>query len=282
MTMDDLFGDLPAAKHSAPNNSNDAPSAAAPSAMTTAVSSLIAPATAVDDSNPKQPAQETTTASKSKSLVSSLGTAGTSMAFVPQALRKKKRPAPVPKEDAKRPRNDDQENVPTEENGGGSSSINVNHNNVPIDTVTIQPSTILHDTDTLEPEDVDEPITANNKDNDEPYLENEPHELRQLHEAAKLHPHPYNPHVPNDYLAYRQRKKTEAVRKEMEAAALAKMKQHEKLRRKVEEERKRLEESGDVDKLVETIVEQRRLQGGRGRGRGVSNLPAWMVNRDKP
>ena len=68
----------------------------------------------------------------------------------------------------------------------------------------------------------------------------------------------------------------------MQAAALVKMEQHEKLRRRVEEERRRLEESGDVDKLVDMVKEQQQQRlGGRGRGRGVSNLPAWMVERDK-
>ena len=198
-------------------------------------------------------------------------------------------------EDAKRPCNADNDVVhrekiiiaPTETEGSGSDvNDSNNHNNVPVDNIAIQSSTILHDTDTLEPEDIDETPIADNDDDDEPYLENEPHELRQLHEHAKLPTsNPYNPHTPNDYLAYRERRKTEAVRKDMQAAALAKMEQHEKLRKKVEEERRRLEISGDVDKLVETVKKEQEQQqqrmGGRGRGRGVSNLPAWMVQRDK-
>ena len=69
------------------------------------------------------------------------------------------------------------------------------------------------------------------------------------------------------------------------------------MRKKIEEERKKILESGDLDRIVETT--QRGGSGsvggvggivggaagmGRGRGRGmrgVSNLPAWLVKQQK-
>jgi hypothetical protein len=248
--MDDLFGDLPAAKNSAPS---DVPaSASSVTANSTAAATSVA-------NKPTEPAAELP--SKSKSLVSALGTAGTSMAFVPQALRKKKRSDAQNKQPQK-----NNEKRPREESAHQSEADQLPKENSipPIDKVTIPAATILLDTNMLEPEDVDE---------GEPYLENEPAALRQLHELAKTDPRPYNPHTPNDYLAYRDKKKTEAVRKDLQAAALAKLQAHEVLRQMVQEERRRIELSGDVDK----IAESRGM--GRGRGRGVSNLPAWLIKK---
>ena len=117
----------------------------------------------------------------------------------------------------------------------------------------------------------------------EPYLENEPESLRLLHASVT---HPYNPHFPNDYLAYRERKKTEQVRKDLQRSALQRLDQQEKLRKKIEEERKKLLESGDVDKIVESASSGAAGAGGAGRGRGrgrggVSNLPAWLLKKQQ-
>ncbi|KAL3785470.1 hypothetical protein HJC23_008280 [Cyclotella cryptica] len=68
--------------------------------------------------------------------------------------------------------------------------------------------------------------------------QNIPHPLQ----SAKTSLTPYNPHTPNDYLANRERRKTAAVREDMQAA-----------RKKVEEERTRIDLSGDVDKIMESL-----------------------------
>ena len=67
----------------------------------------------------------------------------------------------------------------------------------------------------------------------EPYIENEPESLRRLHASVT---HPYDPHFPNDYLAYRERKKTEQVRKDLQRSALQRLDQQEKMRKKIEED----------------------------------------------
>lgn len=108
---------------------------------------------------------------------------------------------------------------------------------------------------------------------------NEPESLRLLHESVT---DLYDPHCPNDYLAWRERKKTEQVRKDMQRTALQRLDQQEKMRKKIEEERKKILESGDFNKIVESQSSREGTGGagrGRGRGRGVANLPAWLVKK---
>ena len=111
---------------------------------------------------------------------------------------------------------------------------------------------------------------------------NEPESLRLLHEGVT---DPYDPHCPNDYLAWRERKKTEQVRKDMQRTALQRLDQQEKMRKKIEEERKKILESGDFNKIVESQASREGGGGagrGRGRGRGrVANLPAWLVKKQQ-
>ena len=111
---------------------------------------------------------------------------------------------------------------------------------------------------------------------------NEPESLRLLHESVT---DPYDPHCPNDYLAWRERKKTEQVRKDMQRTALQRLDQQEKMRKKIEEERKKILESGDFNKIVESQAGREGVGGvgrGRGRGRGIAtNLPAWLVKKQQ-
>jgi hypothetical protein len=57
------------------------------------------------------------------------------------------------------------------------------------------------------------------------------------------------------------------------------------LRKKIEEERKRMLESGDFRKIVERSRDGDGATAGgaagRGRGRGVTNLPAWLVKKQE-
>ena len=118
-------------------------------------------------------------------------------------------------------------------------------------------------------------------DSSEPYIENEPESLRLLHASVT---HLYDPHFPNDYLEVRERKKTEQVRKDMQRTALQRLDQQEKMRKKIEEERKKILESGDFNKIVKSQTGEGSSGGagrGRGRGRGVANLPAWLVKKQQ-
>lgn len=122
-------------------------------------------------------------------------------------------------------------------------------------------------------------------------MENEPESLRLLH-ASVTHNNMYDPYFPNDFLAYRERKRSEEVRKELQRTALQRLDQQENLRKQIEEKRKKLLESGNYQGLVEEeTMTSRRREGdggggvgigmGRGRGRGVTNLPAWLVKKQE-
>lgn len=130
--------------------------------------------------------------------------------------------------------------------------------------------------------------------NNTPYIENEPESLRLLHLAANVTTkNLYDPHFPNDYLAHRERKKTEQARKDMQRSALQRLDQQEKLRKKIEEERKKILESGNFTNLDKFVGITGRGGGdgmagimggagrGRGRGRSVNNLPAWLVKKQQ-
>lgn len=151
-----------------------------------------------------------------------------------------------------------------------------------------------------QPENNNDTNTTNIISN-EPYIENEPESLRLLHLAANVTTkNLYDPHFPNDYLAHRERKKTEQARKDMQRSALQRLDQQEKLRKKIEEERKKILESGNftnLDKFVESSHAAGGITGrgggdgmagtmggagrGRGRGRNVNNLPAWLVKKQQ-
>jgi hypothetical protein len=106
----------------------------------------------------------------------------------------------------------------------------------------------------------------------------EPEELRLLHERAKT-TDPYDPMIPNDLLEYRQRRAAAMERERLQRLHQESLRQQEDLRRQLEQERHDLQSRGDLDGLV-----QHRLQhsAGRGRGRGgVSNLPAWLVAKQR-
>ena len=266
--MDDLFGDLPAAKNSAPIENNVTSTSSNAAAAASGVSASLPASTQSVPSKPKEPNQTKPTSS----LVNQLGTAGTSMAFVPQALRKKKRP---PQQQTKKVEEKRQRVESDVQNELDRSTVVEDVNGFPVADIVIHDKT--NDATESQDSNQEDPINDEN-DNGEPYLENEHPSLRALHDAAKTSLTPYNPHNPNDYLAYRERKKTAAVRKDMQAAALAKLEAHDRLRKKVEEERRRIELSGDVDKIVESRLSSGG-GAGRGRGRGMSNLPAWLIKK---
>jgi hypothetical protein len=80
------------------------------------------------------------------------------------------------------------------------------------------------------------------------------------------------------------------MQKELQQSALQRLDQQEKLRKKIEEERRKIESSGDVNKIVESRMMMGGSDstnsagaggGGRGRGRRVQNLPAWLVKKQQ-
>jgi len=151
-------------------------------------------------------------------------------------------------------------------------------------------TTWKHLTDNESSNESNNDTNPNNNNGDEaPYIENEPESLRLLHASVTQM---YDPYFPNDYLAYRERKRSEEVRKELQRTALQRLDMQENLRKKIEDKRKKLLESGNFQGLVEEEMSSRRNETdvsrgsggagmGRGRGRGVMNLPAWLVKKQE-
>ena len=162
------------------------------------------------------------------SLVSKVGKAGTSLAFVPQALsqaRKKKKIIPTQQQQPTKKVEQNKETVEapqqtavsTQEKEAAESVSAVVNNYQSLDDAstagnfTAQPETKLENQST-ETNNIEQTY-------DEPYIENEPESIRLLHESVTP-ANAYNPHFPNDYLAHLERKKTERIQKELQQSAL--------------------------------------------------------------
>lgn len=188
------------------------------------------------------------------SVLSALGSKGTAMSFMPTALRQRKRPGPVstlPPSMAKLTCFVKHEPMP--------SLLERVHDEVTQITMANEdPIASLH---TLKL-----PI---------PSLEVESEELRELHANVT---DPYDPHLPNDLQAYWSRKATEKHRQSLEKEAREALERQQRLRDELERERQDLEKKGDINQIVQHRVQ---TSMGRGRGRGVLNLPAWVVNKQK-
>jgi hypothetical protein len=303
--MDLLFGDLPAAKNSSNKGEDDLfgglPTAVSETAGETRSGKPIADVKIIlgADGSTAVSSEKRTSAT---SLVSAVGKAGTSLAFVPQAIsqaRKKKKSSSqqstrkvdvdVPKQTIEIADEEGNESIVTAAKYGGSSrmlsSVDATYESMHKSTVACHNSTTARN---------DNGDTNNEQSYEEPYLENEPESIQMLHDSVTP-ANAYNPHFPNDYLAHLERKKTERIQKELQQSALQRLDQQEKLRKKIEEERRKIESSGDVNKIVESrmggsdavaagvggVTAHAMGGAGRGRGRGVQNLPSWLIKKQQ-
>lgn len=244
----DLFGDLPSAKSGA----SDGVTGKSREAEEEATQTTAPRPSSASNSNTGKGAGPT-------SLVESIGNAGTTFAFVPAALRRKKPTAAPPVHPgAKRPRTSLQGVglPPSEQQPPKQQDIS---------TIRTPPTA-----PTRPPE-----ISQNQ----------EPEWLRQLHASVQPKDR-YDPLVPNDYLTHRERQAQEQEQIRMERAAKEQIEVQRRVRQRIEEERRAAEEAGDIDRIVESRAASvaASLGGagrGRGRGRGTSNLPAWLVKKQQ-
>lgn len=90
----------------------------------------------------------------------------------------------------------------------------------------------------------------------------------------------YDPYVPNDLLQYWERQSLIRERQAMEREAKEALERQQMLRKKLEQEREELQRKGDYAKLLQPLQTDPLInnqRSGGGRGRGVSNLPAWLI-----
>ena len=115
--------------------------------------------------------------------------------------------------------------------------------------------------------DVDSPNT-----NPQLYPSENPQQQQQQQQPVheKLIDDPYDPMVPNDLLQYWERKQFEKERIQLENERQQALEQQERLREHLQKEREELARAGNVEQLAQRSM---------GRGRGISNLPAWMLEQ---
>ncbi len=239
---------------------------------------------------------------KAKSIVQSLGNAGTTVSFVPTALRRKRQSnsnaahfvggGPTKKRSGVKGGSGSSGDVTTTPTT--PAAIVGRKNATPIEKggnenegVIVHPNQGSNNTNSNETATpiVEDENDANSKN--EEYTESKV--LQKLH--SSVHPYEmYDPIEPNDYLTYRQNKENELIRRDLQRQAMKTLELQQQLREHIEEERKKVLESGDVNKIIESRISSKSgleitssggIGRGRGRGRGLNNLPAWLVNKQK-
>ncbi len=243
-----------------------------------------------DHANTNADADSSSDRKKTKSLVESLGSAGTTMAFVPATLRKRKtststnklipirrknpsgssqsKPKPKPKLQSQKQTSTSNVHVGSVHDDESSKSLHLQseiHNATNNTTISKSASPEL-------------------KEEQEPKYK-ESQQLTDLHSSVRS-ADMYDPMTPNDYLAYKQRIENESLQANIQRQAQKTLEMQRKLREKIEDERRKALASGDFGKIVdirnsEDSLPVGGLGRGRGRGRGVSNLPAWLIQKQK-
>jgi hypothetical protein len=93
---------------------------------------------------------------------------------------------------------------------------------------------------------------------------------------------PYDPRAPNDYFRYCEEREEQKRIKYMVEENQRNLEEIERQRLMMEKQKKELIEQKDYQKLIELSAEGERgpsSAAGRGRGRGVVNLPSWMTQQ---
>jgi hypothetical protein len=299
-----LFGDLPAAKGSKSGNDDDdkqpspkdrTASCAAQQSSTTTDQKALGAATMMF-----LPRKKAKTAASQ--ISQAVGAAGTSMAFVPSAARKKpnrfakllQAPKTVvpPKAEANikgtieassgQATNDETAamNPPLANDAATPSST-------PTTTTSFHQSTVMttiHSTKTTTTAAKNTPqsvihihqTTAHPASSHKPtvtssYKDHHDEEEDEIND-------PYDPYVPNDLLQYWERQSLAKERATLERETRNALEKQRQLRQQLEREREELHRKGNYENFVQ---EQQQPGRGRGRGRGVSNLPAWLVEKQR-
>jgi len=286
-----LFGDLPAAKNE-PSSSEPRQDDGKNDTTSSTAAAASAKSHGHDDRAQTQtatgvPKRQEPKAVKSSSVLQSLGAAGTSMAFVPSHL-KRKRPAvaaAAPKKTI---------------SGFVKSTTTTTTSTTNTSTTTAAPKTDLalwkeevHFVADLPTQDATTTTDSNNinKSDYSSTTAVEPDALRTLHENVTDH---YDPLVPNDLLQYWERQAAIQERRELEQEAQRALQNQEAMRQQIlqatatgQQSQQQQEESqiktANTEKEEEENQKliQQRLMAGRGRGRGVSNLPKWLVDKQQ-
>lgn len=260
-----LFGDLPQAKSAKDSNciiSEERSADGDPSGCT--------PGNAQKSSNASVSRSE-----KQSSIVKSVGNSGTAAAFVPlAALKPRKRPAAPPShKPAMFKKSASLISTPFGEETVVSIERKAKQATTSQDIKAYQDSMKASVLVTEESRSDNVHSIVNNTNKVDPdHDASTSDRKRRLRQIAL--DDPYDPMVPNDLLQYWESKAVAVEREKLERQQLENIREQQLLRQRLERERRELEREGDVDRLVQ--YEQQ-----HGRGRGVTNLPAWLLAKQK-
>jgi len=321
--MFDLFGDLPTLKGqpSKSENSKDKEKnekEKQSKSKNAGKESSASSATSIGSNNNRffpVPTKTKSNPIKSMSLVGALGNAGTTMSFMPASLRKRNRTSvgnsssgnihktatgSTNSMNAKKKKIENtilsegektdqriKNDIEIKENAGKSVIQSIDREDKP-NVKNENNFQIIHDNKDQNSNQIGAVIISPSKS------DQESEEMRLLH-ASVTDKNRYDPLIPNDLLAYRERKKNQRRRERLEEKARETLRLQQIMRKKIEEERKKVEATGDYQKIMENRIKtsisgnvdrisklkDTGMGRGRGRGRGVSNLPAWLLKKQK-
>jgi hypothetical protein len=251
-----LFGDLPAAKNASKEEDHGAGDRSA------------VPKPPSDESNQIKASKEPM--KSESSMVKSIGAAGTSMAFVPTAAlnrrRNNERPAPAA------PSSFSFSLVPTSQRQDQPLSSQTETKRTELATGwSVQ---VEEAKPTLDPAADTDASSHTIPASIEPQEVNHADDHLDLHK--KVSQDPYDPMIPNDLLQYWENKALAVERERLEREAQETFEEQQRLRQQLEREREELHKAGNVDMLAEHHTKR-----SMGRGRGLSNLPAWLVEKQR-
>ena len=242
----DLFGDLPTAKNSTGNSSskqNDQ------TQKVTKDKSVGIPS--IYGGKDKVSEKTKSTGTPGLSLKKQLGTAGTAFAFVPAALRVKKKVAvAAPNEStSKASGKKEQNNVIVKQETTDKSSINVDckpNNSAPLDYKKQESKHTDEDEEIRQLHLAVAQVEADMDESKQRLLNlNFDYSLLDIKNYT-----PYDPLIPNDFLAYKEGQKKRRRRAELERSTREALRQQEVMRERIEEERRRAVASGDLNQIV--------------------------------
>jgi hypothetical protein len=215
-------------------------------------------------------------------LAKSIGTAGTSMAFVPTTIKRKKAVTSTTHKPFVSVVKPDTTTTTTTTTTTDSSSIIANASTTQFTLTTIVetvppqlgPVDIHAPQQSLEDSSAEFPLHVTERLNHHSLINN----IDETYEEDEEEPisDPYDPYVPNDLLQYWDREAKKEEQRQLEAETQRAVEQQALLRKRLEEERQELLQRQQQRQQQQGNGSLERLET-TGRGRGVSNLPAWLV-----
>jgi hypothetical protein len=252
-----LFGDLPAAKLASKSHNDDSDEKATESSTGTAESAV-----AVSSNLHKQQLR----IEEKSSIVKSIGVAGTALSFVPTAMlqrqRNKKRPASVVSQPKQH-----QPLTTTKTHVEIDTKLEFERNNKADLFTKVADTTTIYKTPASD--DLDRSLVPDN-DNTE----------RRMRLQQQVLDDPYDPLLPNDLLLYWERKAVAVQRQALEEERLKTRVEQEALRHQLKREHAEWTQPGAANQDILNAEQQQHIVS-RGRGRGLTNLPAWLVQQQK-